>query len=122
MLGRFGQPDVGRYRGIDRTKQLGDGRANRGTTADVFQLVWMPTRETYIRVVTTTASDDAANHGGLVHQTGELRKDFADFDSWHIRFDRLELAANFAGSFGLDVPHVLVRRTTRQENVDDRLV
>ena len=36
--------------------------------------------------------------------------------------DRLELAANFGRGIGLQVPHVEVRRTAGQEDVDDRLV
>jgi hypothetical protein len=46
----------------------------------------------------------------------------ANFNARHVGLDRFELAANLAGSVGLDVEHVLMGRSARQEDVDDRLV
>ena len=50
---------------------------------------------------------------------GDARERLADLDAGHVRGDRLELAADLGRGFGLDVPHVLVRRAAAEEDVDD---
>src|SRR5678809_747437 len=52
----------------------------------------------------------------------ELRKQLADFHSRNARLDRAVFATNFRRSVRLQIPHVDMRRPTRQKDIDDRLV
>ena len=67
-------------------------------------------------------SDDAANKSELVGYLREEGKLFADLDAWDVRADRPKLAAILGGCLGLEIPHVLMRRSAGQEDHDDRLV
>ena len=73
-------------------------------------------------VVAAAGADDRADDDALVHAGGHAREDLADLDAGDVGGDRLELAADFGRGVGLDVPHILVRRSAAQEDVDDRLV
>ena len=68
------------------------------------------------------AADDRADRHELVHHSRNPREQLADLDPRHVRLDGLELAADLARRIRLDIPHVLMRRPARQEDVDDRLV
>src|SRR5262249_14533633 len=49
-------------------------------------------------------------------------EDLADLDARDVRVDRAELPADLARGVHLEVPHVLVGRSTTEEDIDDRLV
>ena len=68
------------------------------------------------------AADNRSDNGRLIHESCKLGKDFADLDSRHIGWYRSELATDFRGSVGLDVPHVLVRRSTTEKNLNERFI
>jgi hypothetical protein len=61
------------------------------------------------------------NDGDPVPPCRQLRHQLADFKARHVRRNRREFASNLLGRAGLEVEHVLMRRTTVQEDVDDRL-
>ena len=81
-----------------------------------------PSRQALNRVMTIGATSDRANDHALVHDPGHALKDFADLDAIDVGLNRLKLAADLLRRFGLDVPHILMGRTTGQVDVDDRLV
>src|SRR5205085_288947 len=68
----------------------------------------------------------AANHRPddrqLVHYLGHSWQVLANLDARHAGADRFELAANLCRSVRLEVNHILVWWTTRQEDHDNRLV
>src|SRR5262249_44698166 len=57
-----------------------------------------------------------------IHHRGDFRKHFANLDPGNFGRDRFELASDFLRRFGFDLPHVLVRRTSAQEDIDYGLV
>ena len=114
--------DVGRNAAVGRTLQLVQHAAHRRVPADRTHLGVTESGHALERVVTTLAADHRPQHRGLVHRLGDLRETLADLDAWNIRRDRLERTADVLGGLGLDLPHVLVRRTATQEDVDHRLV
>jgi hypothetical protein len=58
----------------------------------------------------------------LVGAFGEERKVFANLETGNVGGDGFELAADFARRIRLQIKHVLVGRTPRQEDHDDGLV
>src|SRR5207248_4401251 len=66
--------------------------------------------------------DQRADEDELVGHAGDARDQLADLDPRHVRGNRVELPADFARRLGLDVPHVHVRRTAGQVDIDDGLV
>src|SRR5262249_16740852 len=111
-----------RYRRIDRPLELGQDRTHAGPTAQRAQRIFGPTRHALKGVVIVFCSDHGANDGELVHHGRYLREYFADLNARHASRDGLELAADFLGSVGLDLPHILMRRAASKEDVDDGLV
>lgn len=55
-----------------------------------------------------------------IHELSQTRQMFTDFNPWHARFDRPKLATNLHWSVHLQIEHVLMRRSSGQENHDDR--
>src|SRR5206468_506676 len=53
---------------------------------------------------------------------GELWEQVANLDAGDVGFRRPHWPGDLAGSIGLEIPHILVRRTTNQVNHDHRLV
>ena len=74
------------------------------------------------RVVIGLVADQRADHDQLVHVARQTRKRFANLDSGDVGVDWFEFAADFLGSAGLEIDHVLVRRPARQEDHNDRFV
>jgi hypothetical protein len=68
--------------------------------------------------MTILQADDAADKNELVSQTSDPREAFADLDTGHTGGDRPEFPTDFGRGFRFDVPHVLMRGTTAEENVD----
>ena len=66
-------------------------------------------------------ADDGAEDGELIHLGGDAREDLADLDAVDAGGDGAKLTPYLAGSLGLDVPHVLVRRSAAQDDIDNRL-
>ena len=66
--------------------------------------------------------NNGADNDALIHDARDARKHFGDLDAGNIGFDRVKFAANLARRFGLDLPHVLVGRSTAEVDVDDRFV
>ena len=68
------------------------------------------------------AAGHRSNDDALVQERGDAREALTDFDAGDDVLDRIELAADFAGSVGLDLPHVLMGRSAPQEDIDYRLM
>jgi len=68
------------------------------------------------------AADDGADDGILVGQLRQLRQMLADLDARDVGGDGLELTADLRRGVHLQVEHVLMARSARQEDHDDRLV
>ena len=68
------------------------------------------------------STDHGANDRVFIGQDGKARKVLANLDARHVRGYGPKFAAHFARGIGLQIKHVLVRRSARQENHDDRLV
>ena len=58
----------------------------------------------------------------MLGPAGEPGEQFAQLQAGNSRVDGAEFAADFDRRLGLEVDHVLVRRATRQKDLDDRLV
>ena len=118
-----GQADERRHRWIDRALHLGEHGADARPAAHRPQrfACGQPVMH-WIGVVTAAGADDRADDDELVHAGGDLREDLADLNAGHVGVDRLELAANFGRRFGLDVPHILMRRPAAEEDIDDGFV
>ena len=107
---------------MDRSLQLVQYTAERRMAAHRSQLGMSPASHALERVVTPFATHHGPQDDRLVHDLGYLGKTLPDLDTRNIGGDRLEWATNFLWRFGLDLPHVLMGRTTAEEDVDDRLV
>ena len=73
-------------------------------------------------IVAAVGSDHRTDDGKLVHHLRHQRELIANTNSWDICRNLIELAAHLLGRVWLEIPHVLVRRTARKENVDDGFV
>ncbi len=73
-------------------------------------------------VVSSTGPDHRADDGKLVHHTSHFGEKFSNLDAWDLGGYGVKFATNTGGSFGFNVPHVLVWRAASKENHDDRLV
>jgi hypothetical protein len=78
----------------------------------------MPTRKALNPVVSACRTDQRSNYDTFIHASRNLGKGLANLDTGNIGRDRLEFAPDFRGSVWLEVEHVLMGRTTTQENVD----
>jgi len=67
-------------------------------------------------------TDHRPDENALIRDGGNLGEDLADFDSVDRSLDRLEFAADFGRGVYLHIPHVLMGRPARKEDIDDRLV
>ena len=117
-----GEADEGRARFIDAPLKFRDRRSDARPTAGRHVAAAGAAGETHHRIVRPLGSDDRADEGEFVRHLRHARQLLADLNAGDVRFDGTELAAVFGGCVGLHVPHVLVRRTARQEDHDDRLV
>ena len=63
-----------------------------------------------------------ADEADLAGDRGDLRKQLADVDARDVRGDRSMRPGDFGGRVRLQVEHVLVRRPTRKEDHDHRLM
>ena len=73
-------------------------------------------------IVAAVGSNHRTDDGKLVHHLRHQRELIANTNSWDICRNLIELAAHLLGRVRLEIPHVLVRRTARKENVDDGFV
>ena len=73
-------------------------------------------------VVSSAGSNHGADDGKFVHHTSHFWKEFSNLDAWDVGGDGIKFAANTGGSFGFNIPHVLVWRAPSEKNHDDRLV
>ena len=105
--------------GVGRAKHLAGDGADAGTTTDRGNAITRPTRKTLETVVSAIATDNGTDRHELVHHRGDARETFADFNAGDIRGYRIEFTADFARGIDLDIPHILMRGATPQENVDD---
>ena len=116
------EADEGGHRRVDRPAELGDARTDRGPSADRLEAILRPARHALKPGVARLASDHGADDRKLVHASRQLRKDLADLQARDVCVDRPKLAADLAGGIRLEVPHVLMGRTTGEEDVDQRFV
>ncbi len=63
----------------------------------------------------------AAQDRVFVGTLSQLRQMLANLHARHIRFDRLEFAANFGRGLGLQIERIEMRRPALQINIDGRL-
>src|SRR4051794_21471220 len=68
------------------------------------------------------SADHGANHGILIHLRRNKRKGLPNLNAAHACGDGPKLAPNFTGRFGLDVPHILMRRAAAKKDIDYRLL
>ena len=68
--------------------------------------------------VVTVDVSDTAHDRQLVGDGGDAGQDIGDLDTGGLGRDGIEVAADFRGRVGLDVPHVLVRLTAESEQED----
>ena len=73
-------------------------------------------------IVAAVGSNHRTDDGKLVHHLRHQRELVSNTDSGDICRNLIKLATNLLGGIRLEIPHVLVRRTTRKENVDDSFV
>jgi hypothetical protein len=73
-------------------------------------------------IMISRRTDDRADNGELVHHRGEFGKLLTDFNAGDICPNRLKLAADFRWRIGLQIEHILVRRTTGQKDHDHRFL
>lgn len=119
VCGFFGEGDVGWDGGVGGTEEFGDGGADAGSTADRAEVIGKPTALALVGLMAVFTTDDGANDHGLVHALGEEGKNFADLDARDIGWDGAKFAANFRGCIRLDFPHILMGRSTTEEDVDN---
>ncbi len=122
MLGGSCQPNERRDRRIHWSLQPGQDRTDTWAAAYRSQRFLGPARRALQRIVPAGSSDHRSNGHKLIHHRCDLWKDFADLYTRYSGGNRGELATNFRGSIGFEVPHVLVRWATRQEDIDDGFV
>ena len=122
MRRRRGQTDERRHRRIGRALHLGEHRADARPAAHRTQRIVRPTGHALDRVMAVGTAGDRADDDALVHVLGHAREDFADLQAVDVGLDRAELAADFGRRFHLEVPHILVRRSAAEKDVDDRFM
>ncbi len=72
--------------------------------------------------MSTTGPNHGADDGKFVHHTSHFGEKFSNLDAWDGCGDGIKFATNTGGSFGLNIPHVLVWRAASEKNHDDCLV
>jgi hypothetical protein len=78
-----------------------------------------PIRSGTETIMSPVAAHHGPNHNQAIHDGRKFREAFADLNAGDSRVNRTEFTANFARSIRFDFPHVLVRRTATEENIDD---
>jgi hypothetical protein len=78
--------------------------------------------EALVKIVTALGVDHRADDGELVHHAGHSWEFFANLNSGHVGRDGLEFPANVRRGVWLQVEHILMGRTTGEQDVDDRFV
>ena len=73
-------------------------------------------------IVAAVGSNHRTDDGKFVHHLRHQRELVSNTDSRDICRNLIKLATHLLGSIRLEIPHVLVRRTARKENVDDGFV
>src|SRR5579862_5629200 len=76
-------------------------------------------RKTLIRGMLSVASDNRTDDGETLHHRRHFRKQLTDLNAGNACLNRIEFAANVRGRVHFQIPHVLMRRPAREENVDD---
>src|SRR5207302_11054121 len=116
------QTDEWRHTPIGRALQLRHRGAQLWPAA---AWVWLPGMVPVIDldcVVVGLVADQRADHHELVHDSGEPGQGLADLRPDDVGCGRLPWTGDFFWSAGLQIKHVLVRRTTNQIDEDNRLV
>src|SRR5882672_2677893 len=117
------EADGGRHRRIRRAFDLREDGADIGPAAlGLDALPMVAAREALGRVVVAVGADHGPDDRELVHDLRHAREELADLDAGDVGPDGPQLAADFGGRVRLQVPHVLVGRTARQEDHDDGFV
>ena len=114
--------DERRHRRIDRSFQPRQNGADARPTPLLATFEFGITGRALHRRVLAPSADHRADDRILVGHLRQARHMFANFDAGHIGRDRLELAAHFRRSVGLEVEHVLVRRPAGEEHHNDRFM
>src|SRR5207248_1444629 len=119
---RLGETDKRWYGRLGWALQFGDNRTEARPASKRGKVCHLPSGHALKGVVPVGGADDRANDRAAVHDSRKLRKDFANLNSRNLRVDRRKLAANLCRRVKLQVEHVLVRRATPQEDIDDRFL
>ena len=115
------EPDERRDGRIHRAIELRQHRPERRPTAGRHVLV-VAAGDALDGVVVAVAAHDGSDDGILVRELREPRKVLADLDAGDVGGDGFEFAADLRRGVHLQVEHVLMARSARQEDHDDRLV
>ena len=102
--------------------ELGDDRTQARPASDRAKVIFLPAGVALESLVTIGDADHRANKYRLIGNLGDPGEALADLDPRNIGLNRLELATDLGGSLGLDIPHVLVRRSTPQKHMDHCLM
>ena len=72
--------------------------------------------------MTASGAHHRADDGKFVHHRGHLWEQFADFNTGNVRLNGIKFAPNLGRSLSLQIPHILMWRSTRKKDHDDRLM
>lgn len=75
-----------------------------------------------VKIVSALGVHHGADDGELVHHTGHSRELFANLNTGNVGRDGFEFPAYVRRGVRFHVEHVLMRGTTGEQDVDDRLV
>ena len=115
------QTDEGWHRGTSGALDFAHHRTDRRPSAGRC-IARRAASEALVSVVATMRPDHRTDEAELVRHAGDLREQLTYLNSGNIRVDRFELAADVRRRVEFDVEHVLMRRTTGQEDHDDGFV
>ena len=122
MRGGVALADEGRHALFGRALQPRDDRAELWPTAGRHVLFGMPAGIALRGVVIVLRTDDRAHWHEFVHHPGQARQVLADFNARHVGANGAKRTGDLAGSVGLEIQNVLMRRPANQIDQHDRLV
>jgi hypothetical protein len=102
--------------------KFGEDSADGRPTAGGLRALKLSTGEALDCVMSSAGSNHGADDGKFVHHPSHFWEEFSNLDAWDVGGDGIKFSTNTGGSFGFNVPHILVWRAASEKNHDDRLV